>query len=80
MQAYYDQAVFHHTVGSVQLTFVGTLMYVTLNLVSPIVHVLKSIFGPKIILAAGTVILSLSLFFAAFSTQVIAEGHVQGSV
>jgi hypothetical protein len=70
MQAYYDQQVFHHTVSSVQLTFVGTLMYVTLNLVSPMVHVLKSIFGPKIILASGTVILSLGLFLAAFSTQV----------
>ncbi|CAO3688253.1 unnamed protein product [Umbelopsis ramanniana] len=70
LQAYYDQEVFHHSVSSVELTFVGTLMYVSLNLVSPAVHVLKSMYGPKIVLAAGTAVLSLSLILAAFSTQI----------
>jgi hypothetical protein len=70
LQAYYDNEIFHHSVSSVQLTFVGTLMYVSLNLVSPAVHVLKSMFGPKIVLVAGTVVVSLSLILAAFSTQV----------
>jgi hypothetical protein len=75
MQAYYNQYVFDYSVTGVQLTVVGALMYVTLNLVSPMCHVLKSYFGPKIIIIAGTVIMSLGLILAGFSTKVSIRGH-----
>ncbi|KAG2186016.1 hypothetical protein INT43_002454 [Umbelopsis isabellina] len=70
MQAYYDQYVFNYSVTGVQLTAVGTLMYVVLNLVSPMCHVLKSHFGPKIMIISGTIIMSLGLILAGFSTKI----------
>ncbi|CAO3647405.1 unnamed protein product [Mucor hiemalis] len=71
MQDYFEQNLFHDVPNAaVNLSFVGTISLVCLNSVSPIVQICCSIFGIKIILIVGTLLVGLGLEMAGFSSQI----------
>ncbi|KAI8393540.1 major facilitator superfamily domain-containing protein [Radiomyces spectabilis] len=71
MQDYYDQHVFTDIPDAqFQLSWAGTLMEVFVNLMSPLAQVLASIFGFRVVLIAGTILASLGLELAGFSTKI----------
>jgi hypothetical protein len=71
MQDYYEQTLFKGVPNvAVNLSFVGTLASVFLNAASPLAQVYASLFGIRVSLITGTIVLTLGLEMAGFSTQV----------
>lgn len=72
MQDYYHQHYFSDVPNSVvQLSFVGTIAMIFLNGSSPLAQICVSMFGIRPVLIVGTLMVSLGLELAGFSTQVI---------
>lgn len=72
MQEYYEQNVFGDKVSNpaFQLSFVGTLISVFANLMSPLATILLSYLGTKVVLVLGTLLIAIGLFMAGFATEV----------
>ncbi|KAI9248414.1 major facilitator superfamily domain-containing protein [Sporodiniella umbellata] len=65
----YATTVLAGKASTMQLMGVGSLMIVTLNLFSPIGPLLSPL-GPRLVLFAGAVMMSLGIILAGFSTEV----------
>lgn len=72
MQDHFDVTMFRDTVpnSQLQLSFVGTLLEVCVNLMGPLAQIIASRFGTKTVLILGTVMATLGLELAGLSTQV----------
>lgn len=72
MQDHFDVTMFRDTVpnSQFQLSFVGTLLEVCVNLMGPLAQIIASRFGTKTVLILGTVMATLGLELAGLSTQV----------
>ncbi|KAI8636466.1 major facilitator superfamily domain-containing protein [Parasitella parasitica] len=71
MQDYFERNTFNDLPNvTVKLSFVGTLAMVCLNAVSPIIQICVSVFGIRIVLIVGTILVALGLEMAGFSTQI----------
>lgn len=72
MQNYYDVNMFRDTVpnSQFQLSFVGTLLEVCVNLMGPVAQLIASRYGIRVVLIIGTILALLGLELAGFSTQV----------
>lgn len=72
MQDHYDVTMFRDTVANsqFQLSFVGTLLEICVNLMGPLAQIIAARFGIKTVLILGTVMATLGLELAGFSTQV----------
>ncbi|KAI9033682.1 major facilitator superfamily domain-containing protein, partial [Phycomyces nitens] len=70
-QDYYEQNLFGHLPSTtLQLTFVGTLGNILLNILSPFVQILLSYMTTKKALALGVVLCVAGLELASFSTEI----------
>lgn len=85
MQNYYDVNMFRDTVpnSQFQLSFVGTLLEVCVNLMGPVAQLIASRFGIRVVLIIGTILALLGLELAGFSTQIwhlyLTQGILFGS-
>lgn len=81
MQNYYDVEFFGNTVPNAQfqLSFVGTLLEVCVNLMGPVAQLIASRFGTRVVLIIGTILATLGLELAGFSTQVWEYKKKKGS-
>ena len=72
MQDYFDVNVFRDTVpnAQLQLSFVGTLLEVCVNIMGPVAQLIAFRYGTKVVLFIGTIFATLGLELAGFSTQV----------
>lgn len=71
MQNYYDHNVFHGSVDATKLNFVATIALMFCGLMGPVNQVLTDLFrGPRTIMGTSTVLMSLGLLSASYSTQV----------
>ncbi|KAI8394330.1 major facilitator superfamily domain-containing protein [Radiomyces spectabilis] len=71
MQDYYQQNLFYDDPNAaLNLSFVGTIILVFFNLMSPVGQILASIFDSRIVMLLGTFCITLSLEMAGFSSQV----------
>ncbi|KAI8394332.1 major facilitator superfamily domain-containing protein [Radiomyces spectabilis] len=68
MQDYFEQNKFPNS--ALELSFVGTLALVFTNLMGPFTQILTSMFGSRIVLMTGTVLVTLALIVAGFSSQI----------
>ncbi|CDS12707.1 hypothetical protein LRAMOSA04893 [Lichtheimia ramosa] len=80
MQEYYEQNVFGDKVSNpaFQLSFVGTLISVFANLMSPLATILLSYLGTKVVLVLGTLLIAIGLFMAGFATEIFHLYLTQG--
>lgn len=53
-----------------QLSFVGTILEVCVNLMGPLSQIIASRFGSKVVLIIGTILATLGLELASFSTEI----------
>ncbi|KAL1930222.1 hypothetical protein VTP01DRAFT_1376 [Rhizomucor pusillus] len=71
MQNYYDHNVFHGTVDATKLNFVATIALTFCGLLGPVNQILTDLFrGPRTIMGVSTVLMSLGLFSASYSTEI----------
>jgi MFS family permease len=72
LQDYLDVTKFRDTVpnSQFQLSFVGTILEVCVNLMGPVAQIIASRFGSKSVLILGTVLMTLGLELASISSQV----------
>ncbi|GAB5592431.1 hypothetical protein Unana1_07331 [Umbelopsis nana] len=70
MQNYFLVDVFQGSVSQVQLTFVGTIAFIFINGMGPPMQILKSVFGARMVIGGGCLLMCLGLILAGFSTQV----------
>ncbi|KAG1302008.1 hypothetical protein G6F64_011304 [Rhizopus arrhizus] len=71
MQDYYEQYTFAHIQNaSLNLSFVGTLALVFMNLGGPFSQILVSVVGIRPVLIIGTIFISLALEMASLSSQI----------
>ncbi|KAG1255121.1 hypothetical protein G6F68_010527 [Rhizopus microsporus] len=71
MQDYYEQYMFAHIQNaSLNLSFVGTLALVFMNLGGPFSQILVSVVGIRPVLIIGTIFISLALEMASLSSQI----------
>lgn len=68
MQAYYDRHLFPG--AQLQLSFAGTLMELFFNLGGPIYQVMSSKMGIRFVLVLASILITLGLELAGFSTEV----------
>ncbi|KAG2193418.1 hypothetical protein INT47_006615 [Mucor saturninus] len=85
MQDYYDVTMFRDTVANsqFQLSFVGTLLEICVNLMGPLAQLIVARFGTRTVLILGTIMATLGLELAGFSTQIwhlyLTQGILFGS-
>ncbi|KAI9329949.1 major facilitator superfamily domain-containing protein [Pilaira anomala] len=85
MQDHYDQTMFRDTVpnSQFQLSFVGTILEICVNLMGPIAQIIASRFGATSVLLLGTFLSTLGMELAGFSTQIwhlyLTQGVLFGS-
>ncbi|KAI8142503.1 major facilitator superfamily domain-containing protein, partial [Fennellomyces sp. T-0311] len=84
MQDYYERNTFRHIPNiQLQLSATGTLMEVMIHIMGPLVQIVSSRYGIKAVLVLGTMLTSLGLELAAFSSEVwhlyIAQGIIFGT-
>ncbi|KAI8061246.1 major facilitator superfamily domain-containing protein [Thamnidium elegans] len=70
MQEYFDREVFKGSVGTTELSFVGTIGFSFCGLMGPVTPFILSLFGARWVLFFGTLLLSSGLILASFATQV----------
>lgn len=72
MQDHYDMTMFRDSVpnSQFQLSFVGTILEVCVNLMGPLAQIIASRFGSTTVLILGTLMSVLGLELAGFSSQV----------
>lgn len=72
MQDHYDITMFRDSVpnSQFQLSFVGTILEVFVNLMGPLAQIIASRFGSTTVLILGTLMSVLGLELAGFSYQV----------
>ncbi|KAI7903125.1 major facilitator superfamily domain-containing protein [Cokeromyces recurvatus] len=81
MQDYYEQNMFQNIPNAaVNLSFVGTISMVCMNVSSPIIQICVSIFGLRCILIVGTIFVGLGLEMAGFSSQIWHLYITQGAI
>ncbi|KAF7721151.1 hypothetical protein EC973_005358 [Apophysomyces ossiformis] len=68
MQDYYERHVFGIE-SSVQLSFVGTLALVFINLMGPVAQILRSIVGLRMVMVIGMLLITIGLEMAGFAWQ-----------
>ncbi|GAA5808186.1 hypothetical protein MFLAVUS_001571 [Mucor flavus] len=71
MQDHYDMTMFRDSVpnSQFQLSFVGTILEVCVNLMGPLAQIIASRFGSTTVLILGTLMSVLGLELAGFSSQ-----------
>ncbi|CAO3631942.1 unnamed protein product [Cunninghamella blakesleeana] len=69
MQNYYMHNVFGES-QVLNLSFVGTICLISINLFGPLSQILTSTFGSRVVLIVGTLCVTLGLILAGFSTQI----------
>ncbi|KAI9278391.1 major facilitator superfamily domain-containing protein [Phascolomyces articulosus] len=71
MQEHYERVSFRHIPNAqLQLSFTGTLMEIMIHLMGIPVQLLSARYGVKFVLGLGTLLTSLGLELAAFSTEI----------
>ena len=71
MQDHYERISFQNIPNAqLQLSFTGTLMEIMIHIMGIPVQLLSARYGVKFVLALGTLLTTLGLELAAFSTEV----------
>ncbi|KAG0172376.1 hypothetical protein DFQ30_010610 [Apophysomyces sp. BC1015] len=68
MQDFYEQHMFGKA-SSVELSFVGTLALVFINLMGPVAQILRSIVGLRMVMIIGMLLITIGLEMAGFASQ-----------
>lgn len=85
LQDYLDVNMFRDRVANsqFQLSFVGTILEVCVNLMGPLSQIIASRFGSKAVLIIGTILATLGLELASLSTEIwhlyLTQGVMFGS-
>ncbi|KAI9498502.1 major facilitator superfamily domain-containing protein [Zychaea mexicana] len=81
MQDHYERINFRHIPNAqLQLSFTGTVMEVMTHLLGPLAQIISSRYGVKVVLIVGTILTSLGLELAAFSTEIWHLYLTQGAI